>query len=205
VTATHLETFTVPAREGRAFRVRKGGSARIIDREGGQVADVFAFLERDPSEHHSAQHTRAVNDRLFPLPGEPFVSNRRRPLLTIEADDTPGVHDMLIAACDPERYQQLGVEEWHASCAENLLTALREAGYSTAVVPQPINIFMNIPVGPDGALGWEPAPTRPGASVTFRALEDVVMVVSACPQDIVPINHCNPTSIGVEVRAPDAD
>jgi uncharacterized protein len=205
VTVTQLQTFTVPAREGRAFRVPKGGSARVIDLEGGQVADVFAFLERDTSEYHSAQHTRAFNDRLFPRPGEPFVSNRRRPLMTIEADDTPGVHDMLIAACDAERFHQLGIEEWHASCAENLMTALRDMGYSTTVVPQSINLFMNIPVGPDGSLDWDPAPTGPGASVTFRAVEDIVMVVSACPQDIVPINHCNPTSIGVEVRPPDAD
>jgi uncharacterized protein YcgI (DUF1989 family) len=58
---------------------------------------------------------------------------------------------------------------------------------------------MNIPVAADGSLDWEPAPTEAGASVTFRALEDLVMVVSACPQDIVPINHCNPTAIGVEV------
>jgi uncharacterized protein len=202
---TELQTFTVPARDGRAFLVPKGGSARIIDLEGGQVADVFAFLERDTSEYHSAQHTRAVNDRLFPRRGEPFVSNRRRPLMTIEVDETPGVHDMLIAACDPERYQQLGVEEWHASCAENLKEALRDIGYPTTVVPQSINLFMNIPVGRDGSLEWDPAPTAPGAAVTFRALEEIVMVVSACPQDIVPINHCNPTSIGVEVRAPDAN
>jgi uncharacterized protein YcgI (DUF1989 family) len=205
VTLTQLQTFTVPAREGCAFVVPKGGSARIIDLEGGQVADVFAFLERDTSEHHSAQHTRAVNDRLFPRRGEPFVSNRRRPLMTIEADETPGVHDMLIAACDADRYRQLGIEEWHASCAENLVTALGDLGYSTAVVPQSINLFMNIPVGRDGSLAWEPAPTEPGAAVTFRALEEIVMVVSACPQDIVPINHCNPTSIGVEVRPPDAN
>jgi uncharacterized protein YcgI (DUF1989 family) len=47
--------------------------------------------------------------------------------MTIEQDDTPGVHDMLIAACDPERYEGLGVSG-HASCADNLLRALPPRG-----------------------------------------------------------------------------
>jgi uncharacterized protein YcgI (DUF1989 family) len=198
---TDIQRLTIPAREGRAFRVPRGGTARIIDLEGGQVADVFAFFADDLAEHHSAQHTRAYNDRLFPAPGQPFVSNRRRPLMTIESDDSPAVHDMLIAACDPERFEQLGVEGHHNSCAENLVLAMRAIGLEAPLVPQSINLFMNIPVAADGSLRWEAAPTEPGASVTFRALEELVMVVSACPQDIVAINHRKPTSIGVEIGA----
>jgi hypothetical protein len=66
-------------------------------------------------------------------------------------------------------------------------------------VPQPINLFMNIPVLGDGELGWEPAPTQAGDSVTQRAEMDCYVVVSACPQDIVPINGGNPTSIAIEL------
>ena len=65
--------------------------------------------------------------------------------------------------------------------------------------PQPINLFMNIPVGEDGSLGWEPAPTAAGDSITLRAAMDAIVVVSACPQDIVPINDRNPTSIAIEL------
>jgi uncharacterized protein YcgI (DUF1989 family) len=139
--------------------------------------------------------------RLFPRVAEPFVTNRRRPILTFEADDSPGVHDMLCAACDPERYSGLGVEGWHASCEENLRTAMRTLGHDHVEVPQPINLFMNIPVAADGSLGWEPAPTRPGDSVRLRAEIDCIVVVSACPQDIVPINGGNPTSLAIEVLA----
>lgn len=198
---TTIQSMTVTAREGLAFRVPKGSFAKIVDVEGGQVADVFAFVDGDPSEHHSAQHTRAITDRLFPRVGESFYSNRRRPLMTLEADDSPGVHDMLIAACDPHRYRLLGVEGHHHSCAENLHTALAALDVEVPFVPQSINLFMAIPVAPDGTLAWDPAPTAPGASVTFRALEDLVMAVSACPQDVVQINHGSPTAIGVEVGA----
>ncbi len=193
------ETIHVPAREGRAVRVPAGVAFRVVDLEGKQVADLFAFNADDPGEFHSAMHTRAMVDRLFPRPGEPFATNRRRPILVLERDDTPGVHDMLIAPCDPHRYEGLGVQGWHASCQQNLEDAMRELGHEDVCVPQSINLFMNIPVAPDGGLGWEPAPTRPGDSVTLRAAMDCVVVVSACPQDIVPINDRNPTPLAVEL------
>ncbi|HEY6029118.1 MAG TPA: urea carboxylase-associated family protein, partial [Gaiellaceae bacterium] len=110
------ERIVVPAREGRAVRVEAGRSFRVIDVEGGQVADTWAFVADDPGEFHSAQHTRAVNSALFPPLGGQFVTNARRPILTLEEDATPGIHDMLIAACDPPRYIPLGVTGWHASC-----------------------------------------------------------------------------------------
>ncbi len=192
-------TTHVPAREGRAVRIPAGGSIRVTDVEGTQVADLFAFSVEDPAEHLSAQHTRAALDRLFPLVGEPFFTNRRRPILVLERDDSPGVHDMLIAACDPSRYAGLGVEGWHASCEENLQRAMTGVGVTDVVVPQSVNLFMNIPLAADGTLGWEPAPTRAGNSVTLRAAIDCFVAVSACPQDIVPINGGDPTPVRVEV------
>ncbi len=193
------ETIHVPAREGRAVTVPAGTAFRIVDVEGNQVADLFAFNADDVSEFHSAVHTRAAVSRLFPRPGEAFVTNRRRPIFTLESDDSPGVHDMLIAPCDPERYQGLGVEEWHASCRENLELAMRDLGHDRICLPTSINLFMNIPVAGDGTLGWDPAPTAAGNSITFRAAMDCIVVASACPQDIVPINDHNPTSIAIEV------
>jgi uncharacterized protein len=194
-----MTTIDVPAREGRAVRVAAGRRFRVIDVEGGQVADTFAFRADDVSEYHSAEHTRAFVSRLFPRVGEPFVTNRRRPILWLEEDASPGVHDMLCAACDPERYAGLGVDGWHASCQENLRAAMAELGFEHVEVPQPINLFMNIPVRAGGELGWEPAPTKAGDSVTLRADSDCIIVVSACPQDLVPINHLSPTPIAIEL------
>jgi uncharacterized protein len=193
------ESIHVPPTEGRAVRVSAGTAFRIVDVEGKQVADLFAFNADDVSEYHSAMHTRAAVSRLFPEPGEAFTTNRRRPIMTLVRDDTPAVHDMLIAPCDPERYEGLGVEGWHASCRENLDIAMRELGHDHTCHPASINLFMNIPVAGDGGLGWEPAPTAPGDSITLRAEMDSIIVVSACPQDIVPINDRNPTSIAIEV------
>jgi uncharacterized protein YcgI (DUF1989 family) len=189
----------VPARQGRAVSVPQGTAVRIIDLEGHQVADVFAFNADDVGEYHSAMHTRAAVSRLFPQTGEAFMTNRRRPIMTLERDDTPAVHDMLIAPCDPERYAELGVNGWHPSCRENLERAMRDLGHDRICHPASINLFMNIPVGSAGELGWDPAPTAPGDSITLRAETDSIIVVSACPQDIIPINDRDPTPIGIEL------
>jgi uncharacterized protein YcgI (DUF1989 family) len=194
-----MSTTQVPAREGRGLRLAAGTAFRVIDPEGGQVGDLFAFCADDVSEYASAEHTRVYNDRLFPRVGQPFVTNRRRPILMLEADDSPGVHDMLCAACDPSRYAGLGVEGWHASCQENLQTVMTELGHPHVEVPQPINLFMNIPVREDWMIGWEPALTKAGDSVTIRAVLDCYVVLSACPQDIIVINNQQPGPLELEV------
>jgi uncharacterized protein len=188
----------VPAGSGRAVSLRAGQLVRVVDIEGGQVGDVFAFAADDPAEHLSASHTRAHTSRLFPRTGEPFVTNRRRPILTLIADTSPGIHDMLIAACDPERYQALGASG-HASCASNLRNALSEIGLRTDVIPQPVNVFMRIPVGASGDLSWLPAASRPGDAITFAAAVDCVFVLSACPQDLNAINGARPTAMEIEI------
>jgi uncharacterized protein YcgI (DUF1989 family) len=194
-----ISRIEVPARQARVVELVAGESVRIVDVEGGQVGDVFAFVRDDPSEYLSAAHTRGHLSRLFPAPGEQFVTNHRRVILTLTADDSPGRHDMLIPACDPARYRALGVEGWHASCAQNLREAMAGVGIGIQTVPQPVNIFMDIPVSGAGNLAWMPAPTAAGDSVTLRADVDCLLVVSACPQDLVDINGGIPKPLGIDV------
>lgn len=191
----------VPAREGRAFRVPAGTAFRVVDVEGQQVADLFCFDADDPTEHLSASHTRVALGRLFPRVGEAFETNRRRPILTLVADDSPGTHDMLCAACSVERYRLLGADGPHASCEDNLREAMAAFGVRGFTVPQPVNLFENNPVGPDGTLGTEPAPTKPGDSVTLRVERDAIVAVTACPQDMTPLCGWTPTSVDVEIVA----
>ncbi len=193
------ELVHIPAREGRAVRLATGDRVRVVDVQGGQVADVFAFTAADVTEYHSAEHTRVACGRLFPLPGQAFVTQRRRPILTLEADDSPGVHDMLCAACDPDRYRLLGAPD-HASCRQNLEQAMAGLGFPRIEIPQPINLFMNIPVADDHTISFQPAPTAAGDSVTVRAELDCIMAVSACPQDIVGINAAGLGPIELELQ-----
>ncbi|MEO3803037.1 urea carboxylase-associated family protein [Nonomuraea sp. B1E8] len=189
----------VPAAEGRAVKVGAGQRVRVTDLEGGQVGDLFAFAADDTTEQLSASHTRAATSRLFPAVGEQFVTDRRRPILTLVGDTSPGVHDMLIAACDPARYRALGVTGFHASCADNLRRSLAALGLESPRTPQPVNLFMRIPVSGDGRLSWLTAISRPGDAITFEAVVDCVLVVSACPQDLVEINGHRPTPLAIDL------
>jgi uncharacterized protein YcgI (DUF1989 family) len=194
------ERVVVPAGEGRACRVRRGDCVVIETPTGSQVGDFFAFHADDPREFLSAAHTRACNWRVFPAVGQPFVSNRRRPLLTLVEDTSPGVHDMLVPACDPERYRQLGVAGGHASCAQNLRAAVAEFGVRVADPPQPVNVFMPVGRDDDGGLELGTSPARAGDRLALRAEEPLIVALSACPQDLVPINGGGPSDLVLELR-----
>ena len=193
--------ITIPAGHGRAFRLSTGQRLRVATTEGGQVVDTWALALPDLDEWMSMEHTRARSLAVSPRAGDDLWSNRRRPILRLVEDTSPGVHDTLIAACDPERYAQLGHRGPHRSCGDNFTAALAELGYAAPPVPAPLNVFMNIPIAADGTLSFEPSPARPGDAVTLEAMRDVVVVLSACPQDLVPINGAamRPTDVGVEV------
>ena len=61
-------------------------------------------------------------------------------------------------------------------------------GLTPPECPSPLNLFMNIPWTPTGTLSFDPPTTKPGDYVTLRAELDCIVAMSACPQDILPIN-----------------
>ena len=139
------------------------------------------------------EHSRASMLTLAPKVGDTLLTNRRRAILTLIEDTTPGVHDTLIAACDRHRYRQLGVVGHHDNCTDNLAAALGSLGLHTERTPCPLNLFMNVPVHEDGRLEFAPPVSQPGGYVTLRAEIDVIVVMSACPQDVTEVNGMTPT------------
>lgn len=182
------ERFTIPARSGKAVRIGKGQSLKIINTHGSQVIDTWAFNAEDLTEYMSMEHLRAYLERIFPRPGDVMVSNRRRPILTFIEDTSPGVHDTLMAACDDYRYKLLNCTEYHDNCTDNLFASMEELELRPAECPSPLNLWMNIPVGEGGVTKWGTPVSKPGDYVVFRAEMDCIVAMSACPQDILPIN-----------------
>jgi uncharacterized protein YcgI (DUF1989 family) len=178
----------LPARSGKAVRLARGQALKLVNTHGQQVVDAWAFNEGDLGEFMSMEHLRQVLGRIIPRTGDPLATNHRRPILTLVEDTSPGVHDTLMAACDVWRYRNLGCEGYHDNCRDNLFAALAELGLTPPECPSPLNLWMNIPVGEGGAIEWLPPASRPGDHVVLRAELDCVVVMSACPQDMVPIN-----------------
>jgi uncharacterized protein YcgI (DUF1989 family) len=179
---------TVPARQGKAAYVKAGAAITIINTFGTQVVDTWCFLRDDLTEFMSMEHQRSVSQSVFPYVGAPLYSNRRRPILTLEEDTSPGRHDTLLAACDVYRYQMLGCTEYHDNCTDNLAAAMTEIGLVAPETPSPLNLWMNIPFTSDGATEFCPPLSKPEDFVRLRAHHDVIVVMSTCPQDMVPIN-----------------
>ena len=191
--ATSPELVTVPARSGMAAPLKAGQRIRIVNTHGQQIVDTWAFNAHDTSEYLSMQHTRAYLDKVIPAAGDDLVSNRRRPMLRFLEDTSPGVHDTLIAACDIYRYIGLGVTEYHDNCQDNMYAALARLGLVAPTCPSPLNLWMNTPAT-DNHIEWLPPVSKAGDYVVLEAAFECVVVMSACPQDIVPING--------EARAP---
>ena len=192
------ERYLIPARQGRAVRLKKDALLTIFNPHGNQVCDFFAIVENNPSEFLSMEHCRTALGRIYVGNGDVLVSNRRRPLIEIVEDTSPGVHDILIACCDLPRYQQLGASGYHDNCADNFKMSLSAIGEKATHVPSPFNIWMNIPVSASGEYKWLPPVSMPGDHIVLKAHEDCIAVMSACPQDMTPVNGSNTAPTNLE-------
>ena len=198
---TTSSPVTIPARRGMAAFLASGDRCKVINTHGQQVVDTWAFSRADLTEFMSMEHTRTWLSGIMAKVGDSMVTNHRRPILTLLEDTSSGIHDTLLAACDRYRYELLGCQGYHDNCTDNLQAAMKELGLTPPETPSPWNLFMNIPVRPDGSLSFEPPACRPGDYVVLRAEMDCVIAFSACPQDVVPINGvaCNPTEAHFQI------
>lgn len=90
------------------------------------------------------------------------------------------------------------VTDGHRSCAANLAEAYPAS--HAVPTPQPVNIFMKVDEGVDGSLALGESPSAPGDAITVRAVRDCVVVVSVCPQDLIPISRGGLTPLRLTVR-----
>jgi uncharacterized protein len=182
------DLVTIPARRGKAARVRAGQRIRVVNTHGTQVVDAWAFNASDVTEWMAMEASRAWFMKLAAAVGDSFVTNHRRPILTLVEDTSGCAHDTLMAPCDAWRYALLGVQDHHDNCRDNLRTALTELGVTIPATPPSLNVFMNIPWTAEGRLAWGEPVSAPGSYAVFRAEMDLIVAFSACPQDILPIN-----------------
>jgi uncharacterized protein YcgI (DUF1989 family) len=178
----------IPARRGAATYVKVGQTIKVINTHGDQVVDTWAFNTTNLKEFMSMEHTRPHILKITPQIRDVMFTNQRRPILTVIQDTSGGIHDTVIAACDKYRYKFLGVDGYHDNCTDNMIAAMTSLGLEVPQVPSPLNLFMNIPVKEDRTLSFEAPVSTPGSFILLKAEMDLIIVFSACPQDILPIN-----------------
>ena len=153
-----------PGGHGRSINVEKGQCISVRDIEGGQCGDFWAVDADDFNHFLSPSHTWVHIGSIQPRVGDELVTNRREPILKIISDDV-GWHDMLVPACDKQRYERYyGVSE-HRNCHDNFLEAMNTRDWGKRKVPQPFNLFMNTFIEPDGTLHIRDPISKAGDSI----------------------------------------
>ena len=191
-----VDDEVVPARAPWSRALDAGQRLRVVDLEGNQAVDLLIYCAENPSERYSAQDTIAAQANIFLRTGTRLMSNERRVMATI-TDTSVSYHDTIGGACSCEsntlRYGH-HTKAQHA-CVENFLHAVERFGGSKRDIVSNINLFMNVPVEPDGTLGIVDGISAPGLYVDIVAEMDLIVVVSNCPQINNPCNGFDPTPV----------
>lgn len=191
----------IPAGEPYLFNLGAGQTVRLLDLEGNQAIYTLFYSATHPRERYDPQRTLRRQNRAYLGAGSVLYSNLGRALATIVAD-TCGRHDTLGGACAQEsntvRYA-LDKRYMH-SCRDNFLCAcLHDGRLNKRDIGANINFFMNVPVTPEGGLTFEDGISAAGKYVELRAEQDLIVLISNCPQLNNPCNGWNPTAAEVLV------
>lgn len=186
-----------------AFVVPAGDVLRIEDVAGQQAADVVLAPLDDPRDWLSCIYTQLLNRTTRITTGHVLYSKRARPLATVVAD-TVGVHWFGGGCCSAETNAFRYAAAPEGSCRENLVRSL--AGHLDGPMDLELDacasLFMNIAVAADGAMEIVAPTSRPGDHLDLRADRDLLVAVSACPQERNPCNGFAPSDISLSTWRP---
>ncbi|MGM8365296.1 DUF1989 domain-containing protein [Virgibacillus sp. W0181] len=192
------QEFIVDGGEGKAFQVKKDQTVTVTDIEGQQVIDFIAFSANNYKEFLSVTQTRTNLKQQFYLgKNDVLLTNLRNPMANI-IEDTVEVHDLLIAACDPYYYEEVGMPG-HRSCHQNFVDVLEPYGIEAWQRPDPFNIFQNTQIRSDGTWFQNDPPSKAGDYITLQFEMDALCAISVCPFDIDGFNGGAPTPVKVKV------
>jgi uncharacterized protein len=189
-----IESFVLPIRSGRAWRVPAGHIVRISTPEGPQVGDLNIWNLSNPRERFWAARTRQLHashvstyDRLWSC--LPFL----RPMVTIIADTIGGkdgygvdqwggrCHDLLGTRCDPYVNQMLTGDSYDFHCHSNLTRAVLPFGLTEFDVHDVINLFQVTGLDAEGRYFMESCPAQKEDYIELFAEQELLMALSTCP------------------------
>ena len=192
----------VPAREGVPLELRKGSRVSVTDLAGHQGADCVAVTPGGAVS--CTRTTRARNMRLFPKIGQSIYADDDEAMLTLIEDTSAGPHGLLVPPCDPTMYRLRGAGCAHASCHDNFHRALARKGIRLGRTPPSICLFQNIVVDEAGAVAIGVNTSKAGDRLTFRIDRDLVLVISACPNDVFKRPPLQPTDLEIAIDTTEA-
>jgi len=214
-----VETFTIPIRTGRAWKVPAGHVFRIVTLEGPQVGDLNIWSLNNPRERLWASRTRQLQaahvttfDRLWST--LPYL----RPIATITSDSLADygvdefggrIHDLLGTRCDPYVNRMLTGEDFDHCCHSNLVRAVLPHRLTELDVHDVLNVFQCTGLNAEDRYFMRASPAKKGDHIEFFAEIDLLCALSTCPGGDLsvplwgpdardPLEVCRP--LGIEVH-----
>ncbi len=199
-----LNFIHVPARTGTAFTMHRGNVLRVIDVEGQQAADIAMFNRHELDDVVNSETTKLLNGTHKPTVGNVIYSVDCNPMFTI-IEDRVGENYLGAAQCSERlNYLRYGVPGT-LNCRTNLADALRPWGITERRVPGCFTPFMRVDHNPDGSAVMSTSSSKPGDFIDLRAEMDLLIGVSACPQERNPVNGWRPTPLDLVIYHPTAN
>lgn len=196
------EDILVPARGFmRARRLLAGQSMRIVQVDGQQCADLIFFDANDLRHRCSMVPTILESDRWRLRQGDRVMSNRGVPMVVID-DDTLSAYqtcgNCCSAALNEMRY---GIEGTH-SCQMNLVGSMSEYDFRPSDIGEGVfGVFFNMVYGDDGSVAIQELENGTFDFVDLRAEMDLIVALSACPQERNPGNNWEPKALRVLIHS----
>ena len=185
---------------GAGVVVRRGEVLRVEQVVGDQGVDVELFALRDRRLRLDAGRTRSLEGArprlgttLWSAPPDELA------LATISGDTAPG-HDLLYPACSDREYELATGCAGHASCRSIELAVARTWGLDERDLHDPLNLWLEAGVHPDGALWWRHTPTAAGDHVELLAQVDLLAIVNPCANDIFGLRRFDVRPVRVAIR-----
>jgi uncharacterized protein YcgI (DUF1989 family) len=114
-------------------------------------------------------------------------------------DDTCGYHDTIYGCCSVEVDDVRFGKNNGKGCQGNFEAELAKHGLGQKDIVANVNFFMRVPVEESGALSIVPGLSKPGDYLSLRAEQDILAVLSNCPECLNNAAGFKPTPIRVIV------
>ena len=174
------QIHVIPPQTGKAILLNKGQILTVTDPQGQQVSDLVLLNRHDHAEKISSGKTLDFEESILLSAGNFLWSNRSNKMAKI-IEDTNGRNDFLLAPCSRETFEIMyNHEGYHPSCLENLTKNLEPFGLTQDEIPTAFNIFMNVQFDNAGKISVLPPTSKAGDFVSFEALMDLLVCLTAC-------------------------
>ncbi len=169
--------------------VARGTEIRLTDLRGDACAHVLLYADGRTWERLNVADTVKVQWNAYLGTGRLLLSDQGRVLATLVTDTADGRHDALCGtsalAANTARYGDGTPQSASPAGRELLKLAALKNGLDARDLPPSVSFFQGARVAEDGAVAFTGS-HGPGASVTLRAEQDLVVLIANVPHPLDP-------------------